>query len=178
MCLKTSTSTGHRYVTCQAHPYLVLQLSMRSQITSFHCFTLTHQMILFSSLLHKQPFQFFQGKVPYSLQYVFCNYFSSVQFSPSVVSDSVTPWIAARQASLSITNSWSSLRLASIESVMPSSHLILSRPLASEKNMLPAFFPFIFLCVNDKGFECCSTPNPTSPLNLVLLWDFVCGGWF
>ena len=40
-----------------------------------------------------------------------------------------TPWIAARQASLSITNSWSSLRLTSIESVMPSSHLILCRPL-------------------------------------------------
>ena len=41
----------------------------------------------------------------------------------------VTPWIAARQASLSITNSWSSLKLTSIESVMPSSHLILCRPL-------------------------------------------------
>ena len=41
----------------------------------------------------------------------------------------VTPWIAARQASLSITNSWSSLRLTSIKSVMPSSHLILCRPL-------------------------------------------------
>ena len=40
-----------------------------------------------------------------------------------------TPWIAARQASLSITNSRSSLRLKSIESVMPSSHLILCRPL-------------------------------------------------
>ena len=40
-----------------------------------------------------------------------------------------TPWIAARQASLSITNSRSSPRLTSIESVMPSSHLILCRPL-------------------------------------------------
>ena len=40
-----------------------------------------------------------------------------------------TPSIAARQASLSITNSWSSLRHMSIESVMPSSHLILCRPL-------------------------------------------------
>ena len=40
-----------------------------------------------------------------------------------------TPWIAARQASLSITNSQSSLRLMTIESVMPSSHLILCRPL-------------------------------------------------
>ena len=39
-----------------------------------------------------------------------------------------TPWIAARQASLSITNSWSSPRLMSIESVMPSSRLILCRP--------------------------------------------------
>ena len=51
------------------------------------------------------------------------------QFSCSVVSDSATPWIAARQASLSITNSRSSLRLMSIESVMPSSHLILCHPL-------------------------------------------------
>ena len=41
----------------------------------------------------------------------------------------VTPWITARQASLSITNSWSSLRFTSIESVMPSSDLILCRPL-------------------------------------------------
>ena len=41
----------------------------------------------------------------------------------------VTPWITARQASLSNTNSQSSLRLTSIESVMPSSHLILCRPL-------------------------------------------------
>ena len=55
--------------------------------------------------------------------------FSSVQFSRSVVSDSATPWIAACQASLSITNSQSSLRFTSLESVMPSSHLILSRPL-------------------------------------------------
>ena len=54
---------------------------------------------------------------------------SSVQFSRSVVSDSVTPLIAAPQASLSITNSQSSLRLRFIESVMPSSPLILCCPL-------------------------------------------------
>ena len=54
--------------------------------------------------------------------------FSSVQ-SLSRVWLFVTPWIAARQASLSITNSWSSLKLTSIESVMPSSHLILCCPL-------------------------------------------------
>ena len=51
----------------------------------------------------------------------------------------VTPWIAARQASLSITNSRSSLRLTSIESVMPSSHLILCRPLL----LLPPIPPSI-----------------------------------
>ena len=54
--------------------------------------------------------------------------FSSVQ-SLSSVQLFATPWIAAHQASLSITTSWSSLRLTSIESVMPSSHLILCRPL-------------------------------------------------
>ena len=55
----------------------------------------------------------------------------ALQFSSGhlVMSDSVTPWVAARQASLSITNSWSLLKLMPIESVMPSSHLILCRPL-------------------------------------------------
>ena len=54
--------------------------------------------------------------------------FSSVQ-SLSRVQHFATPWIIAHQASLSITNSQSSLRLTSIESMMPSSHLILCRPL-------------------------------------------------
>ena len=49
----------------------------------------------------------------------------SVQFSRSVVSDSATPWTAARQAPLSFTISWSLLRHMYIESVMPSNHLIL-----------------------------------------------------
>ena len=71
---------------------------------------------LFSHLigLHLLPLTCFQ----------FC--FSSVQ-SLSCVRLFATPWIAARQASLSITNSRSSLKLMSIESVMPSSHLILCR---------------------------------------------------
>ena len=52
-----------------------------------------------------------------------------------------TPWIAARQASLSITNSRSSLRLTSIESMMPPSHLILCHPLL----LLPPIPPSVFL---------------------------------
>ena len=64
----------------------------------------------------------------------------SVQFSRSVVSDSLrTPWTAARQASLSIPSSRSLLKLMSIQSVMPSSHLILCRPLL----LLPSIFPSI-----------------------------------
>ena len=50
-------------------------------------------------------------------------------FSRSVVSNSATPWTSARQASLSITNSRSLLKLMSMESVMPSNHLILWHPL-------------------------------------------------
>ena len=66
--------------------------------------------------------------------------FSSVQ-SLSRVWLFATPWLTAHQASLPITNSWSSLRLTSIESVMPSSHLILCHPLL----LLPPIPPSISL---------------------------------
>ena len=56
-----------------------------------------------------------------------------------------TPWIATRQASLSITNSQNLLRLTSIESVMPSSHLILCRPLL----LLPPIPPSIRVFSNE-----------------------------
>ena len=56
-----------------------------------------------------------------------------------------TPWIAARQASLSITNSWSSLRLTSIQSVTPSSRLILCHPLL----LLPPIPPSIRVFSNE-----------------------------
>ena len=70
--------------------------------------------------------------------------FSSVQ-SLSRVQLFVTPWITARQASLSITNSQSSLKLMSIESVMPSSHLILCCPLL----LLPPIPPSIRVFSNE-----------------------------
>ena len=70
--------------------------------------------------------------------------FSSVQ-SLSHVRLFATPWIAARQASLSITISRSSLRLTSIESVMPSSYLILCRPLL----LLPSIPPSIRVFSNE-----------------------------
>ena len=64
---------------------------------------------------------------------------TSVQFSRLVMSDSATPWTAARQVSLTITNSWSLLKLMFIEPVMPSNHLILCHPLL----LLPSRFPSI-----------------------------------
>ena len=65
--------------------------------------------------------------------------FSSVQFIHNHVQLFATPWTSAHQASLSITNSWSLLKLVSIESVMPSNHLILCHPLL----LLPSIFPSI-----------------------------------
>ena len=78
------------------------------------------------------------------LQYCIGFAISSVQ-SLSRVPLFATPWIAARQASLSITNSRSSLKLTSIESVMPSSHLILCRPLL----LLPPIPPSIRVFSNE-----------------------------
>ena len=93
--------------------------------------------------------------------------FSSVQLL-SRVRLFATPWIAARQASLSIINSRSSLRFTSIESVMPSSHLILCRPLLllppippsstvfSNESTLrmrwPKYWSFSFILLSSKHF--------------------------
>ena len=77
----------------------------------------------------------------YSVQFI------SVHFGCSVMSDSATSWIAARQASLSITNSRSSLRLTSLELVMPSSHLILCCPLL----LLPPIPPSIRVFANESA---------------------------
>ena len=70
--------------------------------------------------------------------------FSSVQLL-SCVQLFVTPWTAAHQASLSITNSWSLLKLMSIELVMPSNHFILCCPLF----LLPSIFPSIRVFSNE-----------------------------
>ena len=61
------------------------------------------------------------------------------------MSDSVTPWTAAGQASLSIINSWSLLKLMSIELMTPSNHLILCHPLL----LLPSIFPSIRVFSNE-----------------------------
>ena len=81
----------------------------------------------------------------------FClqSFLASVQFSSVQLLSRVrlfaTPWIAAHQASLSITNSQSLLKLMSIESVMPSNHLILCHPLL----LPPSIFPSITVFSNE-----------------------------
>ena len=94
--------------------------------------------------------------------------FSSVQ-SLSRVRFFATPWITAHQVSLSITNSWSSLKLMSIKSVMPSSHLILGRPLL----LLPSIPPGIRVFSNESAlcmrwpkywsFSCSISPSNEHP---------------
>ena len=90
--------------------------------------------------------------------------FSLVQFSCSVMSNSATPWTAACQASLSITNTQSLPKLLSIESVMPSNHLMCSLLL------LPSVFPSIRVFSNESTLhirwpKCWSFSFNISPSN-------------
>ena len=108
----------------------------------FQCYSLKSSQ---PCLLPQSP------KVCYLHLCLFCclSYRIIVQFSSVQSLNRVwlfeTPWIAAHQASLSITNSWSSLRLTSIESEMPSSHLILCHPLL----LLPPIPPSIRVFSNE-----------------------------
>jgi len=78
--------------------------------------------------------------------------FSSVQLL-SCVWLFVTPWTTARQASLSITNSWSLLRFMSSESMMPSNHLILCCPLSSCLQSFPASGSFSMSQFSSEGWR-------------------------
>ena len=82
-----------------------------------------------------------------SIQFVITIQFSSVQLL-SCVRLFATPWTAARQASLSITNSRNLLKLMFIESVMPSNHLIFRRPL-----LPPSIFPSIRVFSNESALH-------------------------
>ena len=104
----------------------------------------------------------------------------SVQFSCSVTSDSLwPPWTAALQASLSITNSWSLLKLMSIKLVMPSHHLILCHPLL----LLPSIFPSIrvfsnesILCIRWPSTEASASAS-VLPVNIQDLFPLWLTGW-
>ena len=84
---------------------------------------------------------------------------ASIQFSCSVMSDSAIPWIVAHQASLSITNSRSLLKLMSIKTVMPSNHFILCHRFL----LLPSIFPSITVFSNESV--------------LCIRWRFIFNRW-
>ena len=108
-------------------------------------------------ITHLQETWKIQTKVTYS------STFSSVQ-SLSRVRLFVTSWTAARQASLSITNSWSPPKPMSIESVMPSNHLIFCHPLL----LLPSLFPSIRYFQLSQLFASSGQSIGVSPLASVL----------
>ena len=102
-----------------------------------------------------------RGKASCGLGWQMVKYPSSVQLSRSVFSNSVAPWTAARQASLSITNSRNPPKPMSIESMMPSNHLILCHPLL----LLPSIFPSIRVFSNE-SVPCIRWPK---------YWTFIFG---
>ena len=112
---------------------------------------------------------FFENPAGGILHTVFCTWpllltvISSVQFSCSVMSDSATPWTAAHQGSLSITNSWSLLKLISIKLVMPSKHLILCHPLLI---LLSIFFSFLMSQFFTPGGQSIGASASVLPMNI------------
>ena len=112
---------------------------------------LNHSLFIHSPVVgHLGCFQFwvFWIKLLWILPRSLCGHMYSVQFSSvsrSRVRRFATPWTTAHQASLSTTNSWSLPKLMSIESVMPSNHLIICCPLL----LLPSIFPSIRVFSNE-----------------------------
>ena len=119
-------------------------------------FLLKHSRIYFqlvfllSDLLTKKTMKFTGSQDIYSVMCISVQSLSHVQLFE-------TPWTAAHQASLSITNSWSLHKLMSTESVMPSNHLILCRPLL----LLPLICPSIRVFSNESVL-CIRWPNDWS----------------
>ena len=125
------------------------------QADSLPTYNTNFKILFYNTLLYYKFFVFFYNTCICMVEALHCSpettitlligyQFSSVQ-SLSHVQLFATPWIAACQASLSITNSRSSPRLTSIESVMPSSHLILCHPLL----LLPPIPPSIGVFSNE-----------------------------
>ena len=106
------------------------------------------------------------------------NTLSSVQ-SLSRVRLFVTPWTTACQASLSITNSWSLLKLMSIESVMPSNHLILCRSLLLPLQSFPAYGSFPMSQFFTSGGQSIGVSASTSvlPINIQDWFPLGWTGW-
>ena len=128
-----------RSVTCVIYHHLLRRMCVTRLIHSGSSTSMSSASTDSTDLRWKISGEKFQ-KFPKNWTWICCTGNSLLlPFSHSVVSDSATPWTAARQASLSITTSRSLFKLMSIESVMPSNHFILCHPLL----LLPSIFPSI-----------------------------------
>ena len=121
-----------------------------------------HTVPIFSLVKYLQIFCYFKN-------WAIC--FPSVQFTSH--SYSAAPWIAAPQASLSITNSWSLLKLMSIESVMPLNHLILCCPLLFLPSIFPSIESFLMSQLFASGGQSigASTSASVLPINIQYLFS-------
>ena len=136
-CYLTSHHLFLRLLLCFKWP--VVSVIAYSCCCCFYIFTETREIFL----KHKYNYIVFPA-----WKSSVTSHFSSVQ-SLSCVQLFVTPWITARQTSLPITNSLSLPKPMSIESVMPSNHLILCRPLL----LLPSIFPSIKVFSNESALR-------------------------
>ena len=106
--------------------------TLASHPSAVYCIAVSSHPGIYSPLVYLYHFLLYSHVsdhiVCWALLNVWLQSLYSVQFSHSVVSDPATPWTAAHQASLSVTNSRSPPKPMSIESVMPSNHLILFSP--------------------------------------------------
>ena len=150
--ISSSHGINFRLYKIKIHPYfqiIYLQISFILWKIGLYFYWLLYHKILSVSLHTAEKFVIiFYGMLCFAICLYICvfncnrclvKWPSVSQFSCSAVSDSATPWTAARQVSLCITNSWSLYKLMSIELVMPSNHLILCCPLL----LLPSVFPSI-----------------------------------
>ena len=116
--------------------HFLLQRIFLTQGSNLHLLHWQADSLPLSQLKNKDSFLSWQGLCQWkAMDYLFA--IIVVVQSPSHIWLSVTPWFAALQASLSFTISWSLLKLMSIESTMPSNHLIIRCPLF----LLPSIFP-------------------------------------
>ena len=126
------------YLSANFHNLKIFYSSLFVFLKIFSCLKIVFIMILFLSTL---PLLCCYGFISFQILLIF---FSSIQFSHSVMSFA-TPWTAVCQASPSITNSWSVLKLIAFESVMPSNHLIVCHPIL----LPPSIFPSISVFSNE-----------------------------
>ena len=120
---------------------------LHTSLSSIICLSICKYLSVHPSLYFYHPSVCLSMSIIYLSTYPICLSIYVV-FSRSVTSSSATPWTAAHQASLSFTISQSLLQLMSIESVMPSNHLILYHPLL----LPPSIFPSIRMLSNESLF--------------------------